>query len=457
VTRDPLGVQVNDSDYLIQSLLYDTLTVPGKSPIVAPRLATEWTSSKDLRRWRFELAENVRFHDGTPMTSADVVWSLRKLRKSPIGTSRLPGIDVQGIKADGPNAVVIESDYPNSEIPVLMRLTTFVLKKGTTDPAGSPGTGPFKLDWFRGGNARLVRNENWFGGKVFLDAIEVRLFERPQAMANAVLSGEIDLASNVGTVAARLAKGRDGIQTIRRPNDMAMAIVMRTSDGPYADPRVREAFRLAVDRDAMVKQVLSGYGAVANDVLGTADPLYDRGLPQRHKDIRKAAALLDAAHFDRSKSYQVMTTEDVPGLAQSATLFAQQMKAVGVKIDVVKQESSAFLGQSKGKAPLYTTFWGTNDSVVFCAGKLLLSNSTMNEAAWHDKEFDAAYRKAISSPDAGRRKRLMSDMQRIEYERSGYLLWGMADGMDLAKDTVQDLPRLPGFGRVQLERTWLSG
>jgi peptide/nickel transport system substrate-binding protein len=455
-TRDPHGVQVNESDYLILSLLYDTLTVPGRSPIVAPMLAARWEPSADLRRWRFELAEGVRFHDGAPLTSADVVWSMRRLRESAVGASRLPGVDVSGITADGPRAVVVESAYPNSEIPVLMRLTTFVLKKDTADPAGAPGTGPFKLDWYRGGNARLVRNDDWFGGRPLLDAVEVRLFEKPQTMANAALSGELDLASNVGTVAARVAEGRDGVRIVRRGNDMAMAVVMRASDGPYADPRIRGAFRLAVDREAMVRQVLGGYGKVGNDVLGTADPLYARDLPQRRQDLARATALLDQAGFDRARSYPLLTTEDVPGLAESATLFAQQLRAVGVTIDVVKQESSAFLGQSKGKAPLYTTVWGTNDSVVFCAGKLLLSDSTMNEAAWRDPAFDAAYRAAIGSADPALRAGQLRDLQRIEYERSGYLLWGMADGMDLAKPTVRGLPELPGYGRVRLERTWLS-
>lgn len=456
ITRDPHGVQVNESDYLILSLLYDTLTVPGSSPIVAPRLATRWESSPDLRRWRFELAEGALFHDGTPLTSDDVVWSLRRLRESRIGVSRLPGIDVQGITPDGPRAVVVESNYPNSDIPVLMRLTTFVIKNGTTDPADTPGTGPFKLEWFRDGNARLVRNDNWFGGRALLDAIEVRVFERPQAMANALLSGAVDLVSNVGTVAARVAEGRDGVKIIRRQNDLAMSIVMRVADGPYADPRVREAFRLAVDREAMVKQVLGGYGSVGNDVLGTADPAFARDLPQRKQDLARAGALLDEASFDRSISYPVLTTEDVPGLAESATLFAQQMQSVGVKIDVVKQESSTFLGQSRGKAPLYTSYWGTNDSVIFCAGKLMLSDSTFNEAAWRDPAFDSAYRLALGTPDPDRRSQLTHDLQKIEYERSGYLLWGMAEGVDLAKSTVQGLPQLPGYGRVQLEQTWLS-
>lgn len=240
VTRDPHGVQVNESDYLILSLLYDTLTVPGSSPIVASRLATRWEPSSDLRRWRFELAQGAQFHDGTPLSSEDVVWSMRRLRESSIGASRLPGIDVQGITPDGPRTVVVESNYPNSEIPVLMRLTTFVIKNGTADPAGTPGTGPFKLEWYRDGNARLVRNDNWFGGRVLLDAIEVRMFDKPQTMANALLSGNIDLASNVGTVAARVAEGRDGVTIIRRRNDTAMSVVMRAADGPYADPRVRD-------------------------------------------------------------------------------------------------------------------------------------------------------------------------------------------------------------------------
>jgi peptide/nickel transport system substrate-binding protein len=456
ITRDPHGVQVNESDYLILSLLYDTLTVPGSSPIVAPRLATRWEPSADLRRWRFELAENARFHDGTPLTSDDVVWSLRRLRQSAIGVSRLPGIEVQGITPDGPRAVVVESNYPNSAIPVLMRLTTFVIKNGITNPADSPGTGPFKLEWFRNGNARLVRNGNWYGGRVLLDAIEVRMFERPQAMANAALSGEIDLASNVGTVAARVAEGRDGVKIVRRKNDTALMVVMRAADGPYADPRVREAFRLAVDRDTMVRQVLGGNGSVGNDILGTADPAYAHDLPQRKQDVARAGALLNQAGFDRSMTYPIVTTEDVPGLAESATLFAQQVQSVGAKIQVVKQESSTFLGQSRGKAPLYTTYWGTNDSVIFCAGKLLLSDSPFNEAAWRDPAFDNAYRSALSTADPQQGTQLMHDLQKVEYERSGYLLWGMAEGMDIAKSTVQGLPQLPGYGRVQLEHTWLS-
>ena len=456
VTRDPHGLHSNDSDNLVLALAYDPLTVPGSSPVVAPRLAQRWAPSPDLREWRFELPPRARFHDGRPVTSADVVWSLQRLRQGPSGSSRIPGVRPDDIRADGPNAVVLRSSYPNSELPSQIRMTTFTIPENSPDPSAAPGTGPFKVDWYRAGNARLVRNDDWFGGRPWLDAIEVRMFERPEAITNALLSGEIDLASNVGSVAARTAERRDGIQIVRRPDDMAMPIVMRTSDGPFADPRVREALRLAVDRDAMVKQGLSGYGSVANDIMGTADPLYARDVPQRRQDLQRADQLLDEAGFDRAQTYPIATTEAVPGLAQTASLFAKQVERVGVRVQVAKQESSTFLS-NKANQPLYTTFWGTNDSVVFFAGKLMISAAGTNEAAWKDPEFDEAYRRAISTTDPARHAAAVHDLQHIEHERSGYLLWGMADGVDIAKDTVQGLPRLPGYGRYQLENAWLSG
>ena len=455
VTRDPHGLHSNDSDNLILALVYDPLTVPGSSPTVAPRLASRWEPSPDLREWRFELAPNARFHDGKPVTSADMVWSLQRLRRSPSGSSRLPGVRADAIRADGPGAVVLRSDYPNSELPSQIRMTTFTIPENSPNPENSPGTGPFVMEWYRAGNARLVRNDHWYGGRPWLDAIEVRMFETPEAITNALLSKEIDLASNVGSVAGRTAERREGIQIVRRPDDMAMPVVMRTSDGPFADPRVREAFRLAVDREAMVKQGLSGYGTVANDIMGTADPLYAKDIPQRVQDIARANQLLDEAGFDRSKVYPIATTEAVPALSQSASLFAKQMQRVGVNIQVSKQESSTFLSNKAG-APLYTTFWGTNDSVVFFAGKLMISAAATNETSWNDPEFDKAYREAISTTDPGRHQQLVHELQQVEHDRSGYLLWGMADGVDIAQDNVQGLPRVPGYGRYQLESAWLS-
>ncbi|MFD5383397.1 ABC transporter substrate-binding protein [Streptomyces sp. NPDC127074] len=458
ITRDPHGNQGNESDYLIIALVYDTLTAPGKKDNTVGRLMSEWKPSKDLRTWRFTLAKGATFHDGKPVTAEDVVWSLRRLRGTPAGSARLPGIEAENITADGRDTVVLVSDYPNAELPMIVRLATFVLPKDTPEKqvAKAPGSGPFTLDWYRGGNARLLRNEHWHGGEVHLDAIEVTMFESPQAMANAMMSGQIDLASNAGPVAARTAETRPNIKVLRRRDDMAMPIVMRTSDGPFADDRVREAMKLVVDREAMVKQVLSGYGTVANDIMGTADPDYARDIPQRRRDLGRAKKLLKEAGFDFSKTYKLVTTEDISGLAESATLFASQAREAGIKVDVVKQESGSFYAKTWLKGDFYTNYWGTNDSVVFYASKTMTSGAGQNEANWSDKDFDAAYKKAIASSDPKARAKALHQLQQVEHDRSGYLLWGMADGVDLASPKVHGLPNLPGYGRVQLESTWLS-
>ncbi|MEV6728237.1 MULTISPECIES: ABC transporter substrate-binding protein [unclassified Streptomyces] len=460
ITRDPHGTQANESDYLVIALVFDTLAMPGAKTNTVPRLATSWEPSADLKTWKFKIAKGAAFHDGTPVTAEDVVWSLRRLRGTPSGASRLPGVKgAESITAEGTDTVVIVSDYANADFPLLTRLATFVMKKDTPDNAldKAAGTGPFKLDWYRGGNARLVKNDKWYGGTVHLDAIEVTMFETPQAMANALLAGQIDVASNVGAVAARTAETRKDIQVLRRPNDMAMPIVMRTAAGsPFADPRVREAMRLVVDRDAMVKQVLSGYGTVANDILGTGDPAFAKDIPQRKRDLEKAKKLLAEANFDLSKTYSLVTTEDISGIAESATLFANQAREAGIKVEVVKQESGAFWDKTWKTGDFYTTYWGTNDSVIFFASKTMAGEAGQNEAGWADPAFDAAYRKAIGTADEKERAAALKEVQQIQYERSGYLLWGMADGIDLAVAKVKGLPTLPGYGRVQLENAWLA-
>lgn len=455
IERDPHATLSNDSDFLIMSLVYDPLTVPGNDPNVAPRLASRWESDAQQRKWTFTLADGARFHDGRPVTSADVVWSLRRLREI-AGETKVPVAGVGDITAAGPNAVVLTCAAPNSQLPLLLRMMTFTVPEGTTDFAAAVGSGPFRLESYDGGNARLVRNESWFGGPPLLDAIEVTLFDSPESMSNAIMGGQIDLASNVGAIAGRTAETRGDLRVVRRPDDIAVAIAMRTSDGPFADPRVREALRLAVDRDAMVAQVLSGYGSVANDVLGTADPSLDTTIPQRTRDIDRAKRLLADAKFDTAKTYRLVTKQEAAGEVESAKVFATQAEDIGVRIEVAVQEANAFYDDTWLKAPFYTVNWGTNDSVVFFASKVMYSRTKWNETGFRDQDFDRAYTTALAAPAGPEFAAASRDLQQIQHERGGYIVWGMADGIDVAAGAVRDLPELGGYGRVQLERVWLS-
>ncbi|MGW5112825.1 ABC transporter substrate-binding protein [Nocardia sp. NPDC004123] len=455
IERDPHRTLSNDSDFLIASLVFDPLTVPAANPNVAPRLASAWKQLDDPRSWRFTIAPGATFHDGTPVRSWDVVWSLRRLHEI-AGATKVPVASPDSIAGDGPDSVIITTAAPNRDLPMLLRLMTFVVRDGATDFTAPVGTGPFRLESYHDGNARLVRNDAWHGGAPKLDAIEIRRFESATALSNAILAGQIDLASNVGAVAGRTAAGRSDLAVVRRANDVVIPIVMRTADGPFADARVRTALRLAVDRDAMVKQITSGYGTPANDVLGTADPTYDTALPKRGRDIARAKALLAEAGFDTGRTYPLVTKDEAVGEVDTARLFATQVAEAGVKIDVVVQDANVFYDETWLRAPLYTANWGTNDSVIFFASKTMISTTKWNEAGTHDPELDAAYLRALSATDDASYRTASHDIQRIQYDRGGYLVWGIADGVDVASAKVRDLPTLAGYGRMQLERAWLT-
>jgi peptide/nickel transport system substrate-binding protein len=453
IERDPHKVQPNESDYLISCLVFEALTVPGSQP-ATPRLMARWEPSRDLRSWRFQIADGATFHDGSPVSADDVVWSLRRLRNLPNGEFRLPGIEANGIRKDTPQSIVIRTSAPNAEIPMAVRLQSFVFKAGEKRPGQGPGTGPFKLVSFDDGDAVLARHSAWHGGEIPLDRIEVRLFADAEALTTAVLGGQVDLAENVGPLAARLATRDDSLRIVRRPNDMAMPVVMRVSDGPFADPRVRQAIRLTVDRPKLIRGALNGYGTVANDILGTGDPLYvGDDLGQRGRDLDAARDLLSKAKFDLSRSYELFTTSDTPGLVESATLFATQMKDAGVQLKVVRQDSAAFYDKTWLKAPLYTTYWGTNDSVLFFVGRTMTSKATQNESGWKDKRIDSLYVKAVGDRDDKRRAEAVRDLQRLQYEQGGYVVWGMADGVDIARENLRGLPRTGGYGRMFIEKS----
>jgi peptide/nickel transport system substrate-binding protein len=462
VTVNPYSLIANDSDMLLMSLVLDALTVPnvaaGAASNVAGRLVSSWEADPEQRVWTLTVAENAVFHDGSPVTAADVVWSLQTLRAQPSGDWKVP-VPAAAISAVDSRRVRLVSDAPNSQLPMLLRLMTFVMKANSPlDIGKAVGSGPFVLDHYEDGNARLRRHEQWHGGPAMLDAIEITRFESAQALASAVTAGQIDLASNVGALAARTAAARPELSVIRRPNDLAVCLALRTTDGPFADPRVREAIRLGVDRPAMVKQVLSDYGTIGNDVLGVGDPAYDRGLPQRTRDVARARQLLREANFDTSAAYRCFTKDEAIGEVDSARLIATQLADIGVRVEVVVQDSAAFYDRSWARpaAAMTTVSWATNDSLMFYAGKVLRSGTSANETAFADPEFDAAYARALATPNGPAQRDPLAAMQRIQYDRGGYVVWGTADGIDIAASRVRDAPVASGYGRVQLERTWLA-
>src|SRR5262249_24715051 len=139
-------------------LLYDSLAAVDANNNPIPALATRWSSTPDARKWVFKLRKGVHFHDGRPFTSADAVFSIRRLLDPALGSPATaqfePLLDAKGIRAKGPYVVEFDLKAPSAFMPNM--LATFyprMVPDGTTpaEAAKGIGTGPFRLVSFQPG------------------------------------------------------------------------------------------------------------------------------------------------------------------------------------------------------------------------------------------------------------------------------------------------------------------
>ncbi|MFK4105645.1 ABC transporter substrate-binding protein [Streptomyces sp. NPDC019531] len=457
-SNDPHGGLGNESDLLRFALTYDVLTIPGKDGEPKPRLAASWKPNKALNRWTFTLRDDAKFTDGRPVRAADVLYSLRRIAdKAAENYGRLADFDMKASKAEGDHTLVLATRAPMAQAAKALESVSFVVPEGTTDKDFSkavPGSGPFKVRSSGAQTAVLVRNDRWWGPRPHLDRMEIQAVADPQARANAVTSGQADVAGSVSPAAVKSA-GSSGTEVVRRKGVTEYPFIMRMDTEPFDDPGVREAFRLATDRKALVDTVFLGYGAIANDLPTPYDPSYPDGLPQRRRDITKAKELLKQAGHTDGLTVTLHTTTAYPGMDTAATLYSRQLSEIGVKAEVKVETADTYWTAVYAKKAFYTGYYG-GISFPDLVRVGLLSTSPTNETAWKNKEFDAGFTKAMGTLDAGRRNNLLAGIQRDLWKDGGYVVWGTGDGLDLAARGVRGLPDGPGFQRMFIDQVWLA-
>jgi peptide/nickel transport system substrate-binding protein len=273
------------------------------------------------------------------------------------------------------------------------------------------------------------------------------------ARVNALLGGQIDAMTDLPPAQVQVVNRNPRTTVLESPGAAWVPICMRIDRPPFDDVRVRRALRLIVDRPQMIRQALDGHGRVGNDLYALFDPAYDHGIPQRVADVEQARALLKAA--GRSDlTLELVTTNAVVGMREGAQVFAEQAKAAGVTVNVRFLDPGAFYANYP-KWPFCMAFWGTRNYLaqVAVAG---LPTSLFNETRWPDRadrRFVALYEQALGTADRARRTALIHEMQTLEHQSGGYVVWGFNAWLDghavevagLRKGDRGTLP-LNGFG-----------
>lgn len=460
-TLDP-AKQSNHTDYSRCFMFYSGLTTLDGSLTPQPQLAEEFTT-KDAKTWVFKLRRGVTFHDGKPLTPADVVFSLLR-HKNPATGSRAKVLadQIDEVTATGPNEVTIRLAAPNADLPVILGTYHFhIVKDGTADFSTAIGTGPYKLKEFKPGvRCIAVRNENYFKpGRPYLDEIEYVGISDEPARVNALLTGELDLvtAVNPRSVDRVLATGKHGIFETKA--GQYTNLVMRRDSGPGANPDFVLAMKHLFNREQMVKSILIGRGVVANDQpVHPSDRFYFKGLKQRPYDADKAKWHAQRANLG-SAPIPVVASPAATNSVEMALVMQYAARQAGLNLDVRRMPSDGYWSQHWMKHPVGFGNINPRPSADVLLTQFFKSDAPWNEAGWKNEKFDQLLVAARAETDQAKRAQMYGDMQVMIHNEGNIGIPMFMSSLDGHNKKVRGLSPIPLGGMMGYtfsEHVWLE-
>lgn len=413
-------------------------------------LAEELTAEK-ANQYLIRVRDGIEFHNGKTLTIDDVVYSIRRTKNPKLklfGNAGFGAIDLNRIrKLDSrtarltlsrPDVTLMEAfaQYFQGIVPVGYQPSA--VGKG---PLQYVGTGPFKVESFTPGRESVhVRNENyWRTGQPYFDEVRIINFPDDAAKVNALLSGQIDAMTDVPFAQVPVVRRRSNLKVYTAQTGAWTPLCMRVDVAPFRDVRVRRAMRLLINRPQAVRQGLSGFGRVANDIYSPFDPAYAGDeFPQRRYDPEQARSLLRSAGRE-GLSVELVTSPADTGMVEGATIFAQNAKAGGVNVTVRNVDGGTIYGDQYLKWPFSADYWGTRNYLQQVAAGVL-KTAPFNETHWDAypgyKRFESLYRQALATVDDRKRAQIIKEMQRMEYQDGGLIIWGFKNLTDAYSSKV---------------------
>lgn len=431
------------SDWARSYALYNGLARIDQQGQVRLWLAESIEPNKDATEWTIRIPAGIRTHKGRKFGSKDILYSLhRMIAKQSFGSNALAPklIDLRNSRTLDERTVLVKYKTPFSQLKQALAVVWNVMVPEGFNPKDPDGTGPFVYKSFTPGqNSVFTRNPDyWESGKPYLDELNITIYNDETAQVNALESGQADLINYLSAASIENLKASGNKVYIARKTGGAFLFTMRMDEPPFNDVRVRQAFRLLIDRDSMMREVFGGLGAVGNDIFNLVDPLYDHAIPQRTQDIAQAKALLAKAGR-RGMAVQLTTSSGAaPGAVTASQLLATQARAAGVNVTVVNQTSTEYFAKSYEQVAFGVDFWMTIPYFVE-AGMAIGPQAAFNTTHQHDPQWNNLWLAALRQTDEDKQKEIAHEMQKIEYERGGNIIPMFFPGLDASTQKVHGI------------------
>ncbi|QVQ54725.1 ABC transporter substrate-binding protein [Spiractinospora alimapuensis] len=348
-TAEPASLDFtsNDGAAIPEVLLgnvYEGLVELDADGEIQPALAESWDVSDDRRTYEFTLAPEVTFSNGEPFTADDVVFSVERVRQEwTISVAAAMDV-VESVTAESPTEVTVELSEPSNGWLYAMttRIGAMFSPTGMEDLDTDPvGTGPYTVaDWTRGDSITLERRADYWGEEPPTETVEFRYFDDENALSNAMLTGALDVVSNIAAPESLDQFTRDDqYQVIEGTTNGEVVLALNNDREVFADERVRQAIAQAIDRDALLDIVWAGHGEPIGSMVPPTDPWYEDLTDVHPYDPERAEELLEEAGVgDLTLDFPV---PNLPYAIDTAQVVKSDLAEVGITAEIEPLEFPA--------------------------------------------------------------------------------------------------------------------
>jgi peptide/nickel transport system substrate-binding protein len=413
---------------------------------VIPELAESWDVSSDAVKWVFDLRRGVEFHNGKTLDAEDVIYSIRH-HMGPDSKSAAKGLvdQIDDIRADGKNRVIFTLKGGNADFPYIMNdyhLT--IVPAGTTGNQWEKGigTGGYTLaEWEPGVRTFLKRNPNYFKqGRAHFDEVEILGINDVNARTNALKTGRIDYMNQAELKTVHLLKRMPGIEIMQIDGGFHFTLPMLTDISPFDQNHARLALKHAIDREAIVKQVLRGYGTVGNDhPIQKNHPFFAADIPQRQYDPDKAKFYLKKAGLT-DQTFPLHTSDLNTIYLDMATLFKEHARKAGLKIQLIKEPADGYWSNVWTKKPFCNSHWGARPTADMMFSLAYTSQAKWNETHLKSARLDELVKIARAELNQAKRQEAYTECQQLIRDEGGTIVPCFKDYVEAASTKVQHGP-----------------
>jgi len=439
--------------------IFDTLVWSGTDLQIEPGLATSWEPI-DEDTWEFRLRKGVKFHDGSNFTAEDVKFSIERIPVVTGPTTMTIYVRrVEEVEIIDPHTIHIHTDGPAATLPYdFVRLfivsseaaadysTPETAAEGFNSGKATIGTGPYKfVSWEPKGDLVLERYDDYWRGKGHWEKVIRKEIPNDSSRLAALKAGQVDIINYVSSIDYLALQNDPEIEVIIGDSVYVMNLKLdqreetpkvrakdgsKLGDNPLRDIRVRRAFDLAIDREAMVDIVLEGLGKPANQLMPPGFFGSNEDIPMPEHNPKKAKQLLAEAGYPDGFEIDLHCTADrLPGDGAICQGLGQMFSQIGIKTNVnALSKTVYFPAEARKEYSVTMNGWGTlTGEASYTLGSLAHSPApekklgAFNRIGYHNPEVDVLLEEAATELDADRRRALYEEAMALTMADKAYI------------------------------------